>query len=90
MKRDDPTRWLQSLAIFTKDDAEPLALIHERNPILLSESSMAEWLDPDSLDDAENTTQDLLNELANESDHIAEQVLFWTVGVEGGNVRHQS
>jgi hypothetical protein len=51
---------------------------------------MAEWLDPDDLEDPENTTQDLLNELANESDQIAEQVLFWPVGVEAGNVRNNS
>ena len=49
-----------------------------------------EWLlDPDNLEDPENTTQDLLNELANESDHIVEKVLFWPVGVEAGNVRNQ-
>jgi putative SOS response-associated peptidase YedK len=89
MKPDDPSRWLLSFAILTKDAAAPLAPIHERNPILLSESSMAEWLDPDNLEDAEQTTQDLLNELANESDQIAEQVLFWPVGVEAGNVRNQ-
>jgi putative SOS response-associated peptidase YedK len=88
-KPDDPSRWLLSFAILTKDAAAPLAPIHERNPILLSESSMAEWLDPDNLEDPENSTQDLLNELANESDHIAEQVLFWPVGVEAGNVRNQ-
>jgi putative SOS response-associated peptidase YedK len=88
-KPDDPSRWLLSFAILTKDAAAPLAPIHERNPILLSESSMAEWLDPDNLEDPENTTQDLLNELANESDQIAEQVLFWPVGVEAGNVRNQ-
>jgi putative SOS response-associated peptidase YedK len=51
---------------------------------------MAEWLDPDNLEDPENTTQDLLNELANESDHIAEQVLFWPVSTDVGNVRNKS
>jgi hypothetical protein len=50
---------------------------------------MTEWLDPDNLEDPENTTQDLLNELANESDEIAGQVEFWPVGVEVGNVRNQ-
>ena len=60
----------------TRDAAKPLEFILERNPTLLSESAMAEWLDPDNLEDPENTTQDLLNELANESDEIAEQVEF--------------
>ena len=86
---DDPSRWLLSFAILTKDAAETLAPIHERNPILLSESSMTEWLDPDNLEDPENTTQDLLNELSSESDEIAEKVKFWPVGVEVGNVRNQ-
>jgi len=89
-KQDDPSRWLLSFAILTKDAAEFLAPIHERNPILLSESSMTEWLDPDNLEDPENTTQDLLNELANESDEIAGQVEFWPVGVEVGNVRNNT
>jgi hypothetical protein len=51
---------------------------------------MAEWLDPDNLEDAEHTSQDLLNEIATESDDIAGQVEFWPVGVEVGNVRNQA
>ena len=50
---------------------------------------MAEWLDPDNLEDPENTTQALLNELALESDQVADEVEFWRVGVEVGNVRNQ-
>ena len=87
-KQDGPKSWLLSFAILTKDGAEPLAPIHERNPILLSASSMAEWLDPDNLEDPENTTQDLLNELAHESDEIAGQVEFWPVSTDAGNVRN--
>jgi len=75
-KPDDPIHCLLSFAILTKDAAEPLAPIHERNPILLSYSSMAEWLDPDNLEDAEHTTQDLLNELANESDELQVKLSF--------------
>ena len=89
-KPDDPSRWLLSFAILTKDAAEPLAPIHERNPILLSSSSMAEWLDPDNLEDPDNTTKSLLNELAEESDQVAAEVEFWPVGVEVGNVRNNS
>jgi len=51
---------------------------------------MAEWLDPDNLEDPENTTQALLNELAEESDRVAAEVEFWPVGVEVGNVRNTS
>jgi sulfur carrier protein ThiS len=49
---------------------------------------MAEWLDPENLEDPENTTQALLNELAQESDQVAAEVEFWPVGVEVGNVRN--
>jgi putative SOS response-associated peptidase YedK len=89
-KPDEPSRWLLSFAILTKDAAEPLGPIHERNPILLSESSMTEWLDPDNLEDPENTTQDLLNELADESDEIAGEVEFWPVGIEVGKVKNKN
>lgn len=51
---------------------------------------MAEWLDPDNLEDVEHTTQDLLNEIANESDEIEGQVEYWPVGVEVGNVRNNT
>jgi putative SOS response-associated peptidase YedK len=89
-KYDEPSRWLLSFAILTKDAAEPLAPIHERNPILLSDSSMAEWLGPDNLEDAEHTTPDLLKELSDESDRVAAVVEFWPVGVEAENVRNNS
>jgi hypothetical protein len=49
---------------------------------------MAEWLDPDNLQDPENTTQALLNELAEESDQVAAEVEFWPVGDEVGNGRN--
>jgi len=49
---------------------------------------MAQWLDPDNLEDPENTTQDLLNELSSESDEIAGQVEFWPVSTDAGNVRN--
>jgi putative SOS response-associated peptidase YedK len=51
---------------------------------------MAEWLDPDNLEHAEHRTQDLLNELASESDEIAGQVEFWPVRTDTGNVRNNS
>jgi hypothetical protein len=51
---------------------------------------MAVWLDPDNLEDPDNTTQALLNELAEETDQVAAEVEFWPVGVEVGNVRNNS
>jgi len=46
--------------------------------------------DPDNLEDQENTTQALLNELAQESDQVAAEVEFWPVGVDVGNVRNNA
>lgn len=51
---------------------------------------MTEWIDLGNPEDPENKTQDLLNELTNESDEIAGQVEFWPVGVDAGNVRNNS
>jgi hypothetical protein len=51
---------------------------------------MAEWLDPDNLEDPENTTPALLNELAQGSDQIAAEVKYWPVGVTVGSVRNNS
>jgi len=51
---------------------------------------MAEWLDPENLEDPDNTTQALLNELAEESDQVAAEVEFWPVTVDAGNVRNNN
>jgi len=64
-----------------------LAPTHERNPILLSESSMAEWLDPYNLEEAEHTTQDILREISDESDRIAPELEFCSSGSRTGNTR---
>jgi putative SOS response-associated peptidase YedK len=55
-KPDDPSRWLLSFAMLTKDAAEPIAPIHATNPILLSSSPTTQWLDPENLENAEHTT----------------------------------
>jgi putative SOS response-associated peptidase YedK len=64
-----------------------LAPTHERNPILLSESSMAEWLDPNNLEEAELTTQDFLREISDESDRIAPELEFCSADRRTGNIR---
>jgi len=51
---------------------------------------IAEWLDPSNLEDQDNTTQALLNELAEESDQVAAEVEFWPVSVDAGNVRNNN
>lgn len=47
---------------------------------------MRVWRNLGNLKDPENTTQNLLTELADKSEEIASQVEFRTVGVEVGNV----
>lgn len=47
-KPDDRSRWLLSSANLIGDSAALLASNHKRSSILLSDSSMAEWLDPDN------------------------------------------
>jgi hypothetical protein len=37
---------------------------------------MAEWLDPENLEDPDNTTQALINQLAEESDEVAAGMEF--------------
>jgi putative SOS response-associated peptidase YedK len=63
-----------------------LAPTHERNPILLSESTMAEWLDPNNLEEAELTTQDFLREISDESDRIAAELEFCSADRRTGNI----
>jgi hypothetical protein len=46
---------------------------------------MAEWLDPDNLEDAEDTTPDFLKEFSDESGWVVAEVEFWPVGVEAGS-----
>jgi hypothetical protein len=46
---------------------------------------MAEWLDPENLEDPENTTPGLLNELAQESDHVLVTFKYWSVGADVGS-----
>jgi hypothetical protein len=51
---------------------------------------MAQGLHPENLEDPDNTTQALLNELAEESDQVAAEVEFWPVSVDVGNVRNNN
>lgn len=43
---DDPDRWLVSTTILTRPASEPLAFIHDRQPVMLPHAAWDAWLDP--------------------------------------------
>ena len=43
---DDPSRWLLSTTILTQPARSQLAQIHDREPVVLRRTSVAQWLDP--------------------------------------------
>ena len=80
--KDDPSRWVLSVAILTKDSAPELAEIHDRNPVFLSPDSLEAWLDPSYLTDLET-----LKGIASESDAVAAELDFYPVSAAVGSVR---
>ena len=83
--QNDPSRWLLTASLITKDSAPELAGIHDRNPVLLSEENLAAWLAPDY-----QTTQDVLDALSEESNEVAAQLLFHPVSSAVGSIRNNS
>jgi len=43
---DDPARWLVTTTVVTTDASEPLAHIHDRQPLMLRPDAWDAWLDP--------------------------------------------
>lgn len=85
LERSDPNRWLLTVSLITKDSAEPLAFIHDRNPLLLSSDSLENWLDEDFELDC-----DALAWFADESDLVIDGLSFHPVGNAVGAVRNNS
>jgi len=83
--QNDPSRWLLTTSLITKDSAPELAGIHDRNPVLLSEENLAAWLAPDY-----QTTQDVLDALSEESNEVAAQLQFHPVSSAVGSIRNNS
>jgi putative SOS response-associated peptidase YedK len=77
----DPTRWLLSVSLITKNTAAELAHIHDRNPVLLSPETLDEWLDPNVVADNE-----LLEAVARDSNRVAGEVEFHKVSTDVGKV----
>jgi putative SOS response-associated peptidase YedK len=81
----DPTRWVLTCSILTKDSAPNLAAIHDRNPVMLSPDSLAAWMAPDF-----ETSPELLLALQAESDEVAQELAFHEVSKAVGNVSNNS
>ena len=81
----DPSRWVLTCSILTKDSAPNLAEIHDRNPVMLSPYSLAAWMAPDF-----ETTPELLVALSRESDMVANELEFFEVSRAVGSVSNNS
>lgn len=74
MAEDDPDRWVLTATILTMPTVEPLAEIHDRNPMPLPESMWEQWLDPTIVGD-----RDLVDEAVHAARAEAEQLAFHKV-----------
>jgi putative SOS response-associated peptidase YedK len=82
---NDPTRWVLTCSILTKDSAPALSSIHDRNPVFLSEDNLSAWLAPDY-----QTTPELLAALGKESDLVASELVYHPVSSKVGQVSANS
>jgi putative SOS response-associated peptidase YedK len=81
----DPARWLLSTTILTRASAGPLALIHERMPLLLEPGLLEDWLDPRTPGSPE-----LLEAVSDAAADLAEEVEFYEVSKDVANVKNNS
>ena len=82
---DDPTRWVLTASLLTKESAPELAQIHNRNPVMLSEENLSAWLAPDY-----QTTAGVLAALSDESDEVAAALEYHAVSNAVGSVQNNS
>ena len=82
---NDPTRWVLTCSLLTKDSAPELSHIHNRNPVMLSEENLSAWLAPDY-----QTTAEVLAALSDESDEVAAALEFYPVSAAVGSVHNNS
>ncbi|WP_344736344.1 SOS response-associated peptidase [Microbacterium awajiense] len=80
---DDPTRWLLSCTILTRDAIGHLGSIHDRMPVFLDPDHADAWLDP-TIDHA----RDVLDAAVDAAPVIAETFADRVVGKAVGNVRN--
>lgn len=83
--QSDPSRWILTCSILTKNSSPELAAIHDRNPVMLSPDSFAAWMAPDF-----STNSELLMALQRESDLVAAELEFHAVSSQVGSVKNNS
>ncbi|RRJ87896.1 SOS response-associated peptidase [Gulosibacter macacae] len=75
--------WLLSATILTRDSAPgPMAELHDRMPVFLDRTDVAEWLDP-----TVDGNADLILDFADRSATVAERLEHYPVDRRVGNVR---
>lgn len=82
---DDPSRWLLSFTILTRDAIGSLGSIHDRMPVFLDADFADAWLDPS----AENVG-DLLDAARDAAPTVAATLEAYEVGPDVGNSRNDS
>ena len=81
----DPARWLLSTTVITRGSGGPLALIHERMPVLLEPGLLEDWLDPRTLGSAE-----LVQAVADAALDLADDVEFYEVSKDVAKASNNS
>lgn len=82
---NDPSRWLLTAALLTKETSLELSFIHNRNPVFLSPDNADAWLAPDY-----QTTPELLLALSSESDELSTELSKHVVSKSVGSVANNS
>ncbi len=82
---DDPTRWLLSFTILTRDSIGRLGSIHDRMPLFLDPDHADAWLDPTT-----DNVRDVLDAAIDAAPALAETLDDHVVSRAVGNVRNNS
>ena len=82
---DDPSRWLLSFTILTRDSIGRLGSIHDRMPLFLDADHADAWLDPTT-----DNVRDVLDAAIDAAPALAETLDDHVVSKAVGNVRNNS
>ncbi len=82
---DDPTRWLLSFTILTRDSIGHLGSIHDRMPLFLDPDHADAWLDPTT-----DNVRDVLDAAIDAAPALADTLDDHVVSRAVGNVRNNS
>lgn len=82
---DDPTRWMLSFTILTRDSIGHLGSIHDRMPLFLDHDHADAWLDPTT-----DNVRDVLDAAIDAAPALADTLDDHVVSRAVGNVRNNS